>query len=235
VLLLILVGVLVKKKWRMRLWVPAFIMLVVFSNGAFFNVVSRAWEVTIVEAQSLDEEFHTAVVLGGMASENMYNGLPRFAQSSDRLWHGLWLLNKGYVDTLIISGGLGNLFDKQKPEGELLKTYLSDVGLMQERILIESLSRNTYENALNSKKLFDREGLQKEIVLVTSAFHMRRARACFIKQGFDVEAFSADPLASIRPLHWKDYFVPSAEILSQWGIVFKEWMGMIMYKMNGYL
>ncbi|WP_232526813.1 YdcF family protein [Marinilabilia rubra] len=176
-----------------------------------------------------------AVVLGGMASENMHNGLPRFAKSADRLWQGLYLLKQGYVDTLLISGGLGRLFDKQIPEGELLDNYLTAIGLKDKTIIIESSSRNTFENARNTAKLFDRKKLPKKIILITSAFHMPRARACFEKQGFDLEAFPADPLSDTRPMQWKDYLIPSGSVLAQWNVLIREWAGMVMYKINGYI
>ncbi len=235
VVVIFVVSFFMKDKLRKMLRIAGFVVLLIFSNSAVLNGITKLWEIRPVKAETLSHEHRKVVVLGGMASENRYNGLPRFAQSSDRLWQGLWLLNKGYADTLIVSGGLGNLFDKQKPEGELLKAYLEDVGLMDDRIFMESTSRNTYENALNTAEYFSRLNWEKEIILVTSAFHVRRARACFEKQGFEVEVFPADPQASIRPLQWKDYIVPSASILSGWGTLFREWAGMATYRINGYI
>jgi uncharacterized SAM-binding protein YcdF (DUF218 family) len=235
VVLLVLASFFIKGSRQKFLRMLAFVFLLIFSNGVIFNFVSGSWEITPVQPETLDEDFRTVVVLGGMATENMHNGLPRFARSSDRLWQGLWLLNTGYVDTLIMTGGIGDLFDDQRPEGELLLAYFEDVGLMDDRLMFESASRNTYENALFSAELFDQKGMAKKIVLVTSGFHIRRAKACFEKQGFSVEVFPADPVSGIRPLQWKDYIIPSAGVLMQWDNLFREWAGMIMYKINGYI
>jgi uncharacterized SAM-binding protein YcdF (DUF218 family) len=213
----------------------ALLILLVFSNSALFQGVARLWEPVPVSPETLSENYRTVVVLGGMASENKFNGLPRFSRSADRFWQGYYLLKTGIADTLLISGGLGSLFDDQRPEGELWEEYLECTDLMNGNILVESTSRNTYENAVNSAALFEADHRSKEIILVTSAFHMPRARACFEKQGFEVEVFPADPVASIRPLRWKDYLIPSAGTLEAWGIYLREWAGIIMYKMNGYI
>ncbi|MFW6351153.1 MAG: YdcF family protein, partial [Bacteroidota bacterium] len=216
-------------------WI-ALLILLIFSDNALFQSAARSWEPDPVSPEMLSAKSRTIVVLGGMISENKFTGLPRFSQSADRFWQGYYLLKTGVGDTLLISGGLGSLFDdKQLAEGELWRIYLERTKLMDENIIIESTSRNTYENAVNSAVLFEKEHRIKRIILVTSAFHIPRARACFEKQGFDVEVFPADPLAGVRPLQWNDYVIPSAGVLEAWGIFFREWAGIVMYKMNGYI
>ena len=232
---LFLISFFLSFRFKRKLRWLAFILLLLLSNSALFNLVSRAWEEHPVNPKVLDGNHRIVVVLGGMASENKYNGLPRFSQSSDRLWQGLFLLKQNYADTLIISGGLGYLFDKQKSEGVLLNEYLTDIGIKNDSILIESASRNTFENARNTALLFRQNNIPQKIILVTSAFHMPRARACFEKQGFDLEVFPADPVSSTRPMNWKDYFIPSAGVIAQWEVLFREWAGMMMYKINGYI
>ncbi|MGQ1889948.1 YdcF family protein [Thermophagus sp. OGC60D27] len=232
---LLLVGLFLKKRMKHRVYVAAILLFLIFSNGAFFHFVAGFWETRPKKLSALDGVSRTVVVLGGMASENRYNGKPRFMQSSDRLWQGLLLLKTGYADTLIYSGGRGTLFDHQRSEGELVKDYLADIGLLSERIIIESTSRNTYENAVHTREVIRQRGMSNKIILVTSAFHMPRARACFQGQGFDVSTFPADPLTGVRPLQWNDYLLPSAGVLERWGVLFREWVGFVMYKLNGYL
>jgi uncharacterized SAM-binding protein YcdF (DUF218 family) len=235
VVILLVASLLLKSRIRRHFFYAAFIVLLLFSNGAVFNSVAELWEEPQKMAPQLHSNYRKVVVLGGMASENSVNGLPRFSQSSDRLWQGLWLLKTGKADTLILSGGRGTLFDKQKPEGELLKDYLDDIDLLSDQIIIESVSRNTYENAVETAKIFDNRGMSKEIILVSSAFHIPRARACFENQGFTVDVFPADPLTGVRPLQWKDFIIPSAGVMDQWGVLFREWAGILMYEINGYI
>lgn len=230
-----LLSFLLKNQLKRMFRVIAFALLILFSNSALFNFVAGNWETQPIKPGALSGEHRTVVVLGGMASENMHNGLPRFAQSSDRLWQGLYLLKQGYADTMVISGGLGRLFDKQKPEGELLKEYITAVGLNNESVIFEASSRNTYENARNTAALFKKKQLSGKIILVTSAFHMPRAKGCFEKQGFDPVPYPADPVSSTRPMQWKDYLVPSGGVFAKWNVLIREWAGIVMYKLNGYL
>jgi uncharacterized SAM-binding protein YcdF (DUF218 family) len=235
VFLLLLAGLLFKKRVRRIIHFTAVGILLLFSNSALFQGVVRLWESTPVEVSDLSGNNRIVVVLGGMLSENQHNGLPRFNQSADRFWQAFYLLKTGVADTLIISGGLGTLFDKQKPEALMWKEYLEETGLHSGNILTESESRNTYENALNAAKVFKEMQLSANIILVTSSFHMPRARACYEKQGFNVETFPADPIGSTRPLKWKDYIIPSAGVLESWSTLFREWAGIVMYKVNGYI
>ncbi len=234
-LFLMLAARFVKGRNRGRLRFASIALLLFFSNSFLFQQAADLWEVAPVAPSSLHSRYTKAVVLGGMASENKVTGLPRFGQSADRLFQSLWLLTTHEVDTLIISGGSGELFGNQLSEGELLDRYLKGFDWTKGRILVESASRNTRENAAFTASLFEKEGLEKNILLVTSAFHMRRARACFEKAGFSVEVYPADPLASVRPPTWRDFVIPSPVIIGQWQLLFQEWVGFGAYWLNDYI
>ncbi|MFQ5354408.1 MAG: YdcF family protein [Thermodesulfobacteriota bacterium] len=84
-----------------------------------------------------------------------------------RIDEGLWLLQSGRAEVLILSGvnaraGLKDIF----PEG--LKKRLAT------RIILEKESRNTYENAIAVDRLLKARGFDS-IILITSSYHMRRA------------------------------------------------------------
>jgi uncharacterized SAM-binding protein YcdF (DUF218 family) len=68
---------------------------------------------------------------------------------------------------------------------------LEFMGVPREAILEESRSRNTFENAVETRRLLAREGIDR-VLLVTSALHMPRAVALFRCAGFDVVPAPAD-------------------------------------------
>jgi uncharacterized SAM-binding protein YcdF (DUF218 family) len=76
---------------------------------------------------------------------------------------------------------------------------------------------------------------QKRYLLVTAAFHMYRARKCFQKQGFEVTAYSSD----LRSIRAKDTvlntLIPNYGGLQIWTYLLKEWIGLIVYSMKGYI
>jgi uncharacterized SAM-binding protein YcdF (DUF218 family) len=70
-----------------------------------------------------------------------------------------------------------------------MATLLSELGVPRDAILLEPSSRNTYQNAVNTRAILEVQGIDR-VLLVTSAFHMRRAVAAF--QALDV-SIGLDP------------------------------------------
>jgi len=72
-------------------------------------------------------------------------------------------------------------------------------------------------------------GGKPRIILVTSAFHMRRARMLFERQGFEVEPFPVDFQTSDRPTINVLSFIPSAHALAKSETAMREGVGMLYY------
>ncbi|MBR0398219.1 MAG: YdcF family protein [Eubacterium sp.] len=79
----------------------------------------------------------------------------------------------------IVSGGQG--YNEPAPEAEIMKQYLTEQGIVPERIIIENQSRNTVENIRLSMKLMDPE--QDYTGIVTNNFHVYRGCAIAEKTG----------------------------------------------------
>ena len=114
-----------------------------------------------------------------------------------------------------------------------VKTLLLLAGVPEADILMEDKSRNTYENAQFTKKLLTRHPELNHFIIVTSAFHMRRATACFQKAGIPHDVFPADFYSADRLLRLED-FIPAEEALGGWHKLFREVGGFIIYKIIGY-
>lgn len=72
-------------------------------------------------------------------------------------------------------------------------------------------------------------GGKPRIILVTSAFHMRRAKMLFERQGFEVEPFPVDFQVSDRPTTTVLSFLPSAQALAKSEMAMREGVGMLYY------
>ncbi len=73
----------------------------------------------------------------------------------------------------------------------IVRQFAINFGIPESQILMESISRNTYENAVQTQRLIQEHGLSK-IILVTTAIHLPRAIACFHKLGIEPITYIAD-------------------------------------------
>jgi uncharacterized SAM-binding protein YcdF (DUF218 family) len=104
---------------------------------------------------------------------------------ADRLT-GFIALARRYPDArLVFSGGSAALTGGLPPEAEGARRLLADLGVPLERVTFEDRSRNTAENATETRELVDPQPGETWL-LVTSAFHMPRAVACFRKAGWTI-------------------------------------------------
>lgn len=81
----------------------------------------------------------------------------------------------------ILSGGQGP--DEMMTEAEAMRRYLVENGIDEERLLLEENSTSTQENLAFSKKLIPDS--IKSVTIVTSDYHLARARKLAEKVGFD--------------------------------------------------
>ncbi|MBR9921118.1 MAG: YdcF family protein [Bacteroidetes bacterium] len=225
------------KKWKKRSLWGAFIGLLFFTNPLIVNLSLDFWEIDPVSLNSIPQEAGTGVVLGGYFRQT--NDIPRdrfnLNERPNRLVNSLELLDHGIIDRLILSGGNGSLRKDLIPEALLVDSLLDAWCWADSLTLTEAKSRNTYENILYTRELMEAEAIEGPIVLITSAFHMRRALAICKKQGLEAYPFPTDPIR--REITWtpKDWLLPDAGALSVWNILIKEWVGMIVYKVSGYI
>jgi uncharacterized SAM-binding protein YcdF (DUF218 family) len=222
------------RRWRLKMLVAATVLLFVLGNGALFSLCIRWWEAPLKSIDSIDFRNRSVVVLGGYCSYSQEANRTRFNQSADRLMQALLVWQRQDSSMLIISGGSANVLIKERPEGAVVYQALKQMGFDTVRIRVDSLSRNTYENGVETASIVQANSLSKRIVLVTSAWHMPRAMRCFAKLGFDVEPLSTDPLTPVEILTFQDYLIPSLNTIQKWDSLLHEWCGLIIYRLKGY-
>lgn len=97
----------------------------------------------------------------------------------NRLICAIKYLNKFKDSKVIVSGGIG--IDEPISEGFVMKKYLMKHGISEERILIEGLSTNTFENLKNTREILN--GID-EILIITSDYHLFRSMILAKRIGF---------------------------------------------------
>ncbi|MGE0719621.1 MAG: YdcF family protein [Alphaproteobacteria bacterium] len=139
------------------------------------------------------ERVEGIVVLGGALDSRLSaaRDRPALTAHADRLYETA-VLARRYPDArIVVTSGESGLAPEGTPEGPYMRRFLVDLGIADDRIQVESASRNTFENAVEARKLAAPMADQTWL-LVTSAFHMPRAVGCFRRLGWQVVPYPVD-------------------------------------------
>lgn len=235
-ILLVLGATLRNLRWRRRCLITAIALLLFLSNGFIVNEAAKLWELPATPIHSIQKKYQYGIVLTGVTKLNMEPAdRVYFSRGADRFTHTTQLYKLGIISKIIISGGSGHLTKVRTQEADDLANAFRMFGVPEEDILIENKSKNTYESAQEIKRLYGDQVNSDNSLLITSAYHMRRSRACFAKAGFSLDTFSTDFISHPRKVTIDALLIPQVEALVNWQILFHEWAGMIAYRLAGYI
>jgi len=151
------------------------------------------------------------------------------------------------ADKIVVTGKVGNTAQEAEAVKEMLKKFKIDRPSLQTSLRSGEASeggRGAAEGGRRDNKQLTANGQQHttlvgsrqwavggkpRIILVTSAFHMRRAKMLFERQGFEVEQFPVDFQTSDRPTLNIPSFIPSAQALARCETAMREGVGMLYY------
>lgn len=232
----LLLSVFVKKAHlKKRFFWIGFALLLFFSNEFIANEAMSAWEVGATPYNSFKKRYTWGIVLTGVTNNDRQpDDRVYFHHGADRVTHTIQLYKLGIIKKILISGGVGRVITEGRAEADELMKVMVMAGIPSTDIVVENESRNTYENARNTKALLAGED-PSNCLLITSAFHMRRARACFKKAAFETDTFSADFYSHPRYFTPDALIIPNAESINIWKKLFKEWTGIAAYWVSGYV
>ncbi|OON70226.1 YdcF family protein [Hymenobacter sp. CRA2] len=232
---LLLAAVLTRREARRRrLLLIALGLLMLGTNNALVNEAILAWELPPVRLRQLGRHDVGILLTGVGDGHKSPHDRVYLARGADRLTHTLWLYRAGRIRRILISGGSGAVLSVEHSEARDLRTLLRLAGVPAQHILLEERSRNTRENALYTKELLARHPELRSAVLITSAFHQRRALGCFRRVGLQPTPFPADFRSSDRSWAPDYWLLPDADALSRWSLLLHEISGYMVYKLLGY-
>jgi uncharacterized SAM-binding protein YcdF (DUF218 family) len=228
-LLVALAGLLLARRRRrlgVALSVFGIALLWVASLGVVGNSLLRQLEPPPVKKGDL-AAVEAIVVLGGGVNEHSpeYAGPVLGTESFQRLRYGARLARETGLP-ILVSGG--NPYGSVAEADVMAGTLKSDFAL--EARWIENASATTAENAARSFAMLALER-KRRIALVTTAWHMPRAKRAFEAAGFAVVPAATAYVAqggALRPLD----FLPSALGLSQTRTALWELLGSIWYALR---
>ncbi len=179
------------------------------------------------------------LVLGGSFESGkmaVIRGEIPLGSAAERVTKAVELQRKHPHLTIVFTGFSGAMVPEGLSEAQMASQFLIEQGVDQEKIWLEGASRNTHENAIYTKKLLQDHGvIQDAWVLITSASHMRRAKAVFDHEGINTQImpvdFEGDPSPS-----WGSIESFSIEAgYRKWRMALREILGLIWYRLAGYI
>ena len=233
--------------WRRSRWVPlpvalSLIVLLLTSNGWVSNGLVRSLEWQHFPPKELPTA-DAIVVLGG-ATKSAFPPRPEvdLSEAGDRVLYGAQLYREGKAPLVITSGGRVEWRGGGPSESADMAQILKTVGVPGSAILQDPTSLNTYQNAVNVRKIMKERGIRK-ILLVTSAMHMPRSLRIFQRQGIDAIPAPTDFLVSQQEIEEPNSstqaillnLVPDTDRLNKTTQALKEYIGMVVYRLRGWL
>jgi uncharacterized SAM-binding protein YcdF (DUF218 family) len=184
------------------------------------------------QLQLAPESLSTAqaiVVLSGMLSnvQGEKGVVPQFGASISRFFGGVELYRAGRAPQLVFTGGYVPWQGDQEPEGQVLRRKAMDSGVPASSIVVSGPAQNTAQEAAAVRLLLIGHS-NKHIILVTSAFHMPRAKRLFEQAGFVVTAYPVDFKVVARETTPMD-FLPSAIAFLNTDTAVREFLGRAFY------
>ncbi|MDB9765439.1 YdcF family protein [Candidatus Pelagibacter sp.] len=228
VLIIILIGTYLKsnKISLFGLLVLIFCSLPIISNKLIFYLEKDYSLQDVSNIGTAD----AIVVLSGMVAtiETKENLNYEFSTAVDRILSGIDLFKENKAPFLILTNGKLP-WSVGIPEGEYLKKFSIKFGIPKESILLTDNVQNTDQEAKSVKKLLNTN--EANIILVTSAFHMPRAKKVFEAANIKVIPFAVDFRNSANKVNFMD-FIPSANSFRDTSHFVREIIGRLYYNLK---
>ncbi len=227
-IILIVLSIIKNIKWLTYTMVCT---LVFFSTQFISNKLMHLLEQP--EIRKTPDEVSNAdavVVLGGMLGHTKTNSGNTFEWNDpDRFFGGIELIKSKRAKYLVFMGTKLPWTNAKLNDGQILKKYSINFGIHKDSILITDEVESTEAEAKAVNKLFKNKRIK--ILLVTSAFHMKRAKIIFEKAGFLVETYPVDfrtndDKTSILA------FMPTIGSLAQSEFALRELLGIMIYTLK---
>ena len=170
------------------------------------------------------------VVLSGMVKTIKVDEKLKYEFSGgvDRILSGIDLFKDNKAPLLILTKGKLP-WSMGLSEGEYLKDFAIKFGVPKESILLTENVQNTDQEAKAVKRLLNTNEIK--VILVTSAFHMPRAKKVFVASNIKVIPFAVDYISSEQKITIMD-FVPSAGSLGVTSFAVRELIGRLYYNLK---
>ncbi|MEG4035987.1 YdcF family protein [Microcoleus sp. S36b_A4] len=232
-----------RPKWAAAPIAGALIILLLGSSGWVSKSLVRSLEWQNLPTAELPQAEAIIVLGGGVKAALPPRPWVELAEAGDRIIYGSRLYRQGKAPLLILSGGRVDWKGGGPPESADMAEIAQTMGVPASAILQDPDSHNTYQNAVNVRKILDAKAIKGPVLLVTSAMHMTRSLLIFQRQGIKAIAVPTDFQITKQDIaasqsNWQAValdLLPDTYQLNQSTKALKEYIGLIVYRLRGWL
>jgi uncharacterized SAM-binding protein YcdF (DUF218 family) len=227
-----------RSRTAIRLFVSGIALYMLFGFSPLSNWLLAPLEMQASAAAAKDFQGAAGIIVLGGAIEGrsaLGDGAPHLNDAGERMIEAVRLAGRFPSLPVIFTGGSDALLSRNgsESEAELARHFFERFNISPPRLILEDRSRNTRENAVLTAQLLQPRTGQKWI-LITSAFHVPRAKALFEAQGFEILAWPVDfKTSGFRGS--SRLFPKASDGLKRMDLASKEWVGIGAAWMLGYI
>ena len=212
--LLMLLAVLIwwRRTWARKLLLITFLLILALHSGPVNYALRYPLEARyppLIDPSKAGSYDAIVVLTGGSVAAEGLIPFPSVDEHMFRRLDEAWRLYRIRPKPVIISGGHVNPFTPAKDENRIAREFLIRWGVRQEDVIGEENSRDTFESALETRKILAQRGW-KRYLLVTSAMHMPRSMLVFSE-------LAPVPISRARRLLHRQVRANAVRLLSQRG------------------
>ncbi len=210
----------------------ALVTIVVIAFAMIVFVPLDSWLLLPLEQRfpapkNLPAKIDGIIMLGGAQRPRLTAawGQPSLNGAAERMTTFVALARRYPAARLVFSGGSGDILHQDVGESDTVRLFLKEQGIDPARMIYETRSRNTWENARNSFDLV-RPKPGEIWLLINSAADLPRAVGVFRNVGWAVVPWPCDYNA--LPAEWAPR-LGLTSAMSDLNHALHEWIGLLVY------
>lgn len=200
-----------------------------FGNTGISGYILNSFEKAYAKPQINLKEITGLLILGGPLEEKSYHNISEIALNgqAERLTTAIELYNEN-TDLIILYSGFSNKINPISSEAERAQIFLEKMGIKNNKIILEKNSKNTLQNIKFSKDIIEK--ISGNWLLITSAFHMKRAMILCQKLKLKVRPYPVDWQIKKKNFSLLSYNFRLS--FRYWEIILHELVGILYYKLK---
>lgn len=240
-LLLLIAAAIVKRRGlRRACYGLGLAVLLVCGNGCVVRELTVRLESAYTPPNPLPTADAIVVLSGGIRAATPPRPTMEVNEAGDRVLYGAELFRRGKAPQIIVTGDVGPGTFGRRPEAEDMAELMRMIGIPGSAIVLETAAQNTHEHGVNLCPMFASRNIHR-VLLVTTATHMPRSMGVFLRSCPGVDYIPAPTDFRVTygpPAPWYRLVVdalPTPQSLNDFTSVSHEYLGMLYYRLRGWI